>query len=141
MQTKKITKENKMKNIDFADFNSTINKNKKFRPQQAAKPIINSNLPKSKPQFTCDSFELSTTKEKKTISKKKLAVIGALMASALAVVGGVAIAKSQNVEKIKKELMGLYGNFCSQAIENCKNMGVKFAKPNLTFKKSVHAIS
>lgn len=124
-----------MENISFTDFNSNISNKKNFQTQQTTNPIINNaNSPKLKPQIESDVVELSTAKEKKQINKKKIALIGALAAGAI-VVGGIAIAKVKNTEKIKKELTALYDKIYDSMAEDTTRNGLNFEKPKLIFEK------
>ena len=123
-----------MQNINFSDYSSNIVNKNHLQAQQVATPVVNnSTAPKPKPQLEADTLELSTKKEKSSINKKKLLTFGAIAGAV--VLGGLAIAKVKNTEKIKKEITALYDEIYDSIAQDASKTNLNFEKPELVFKK------
>ena len=123
-----------MQNINFSDYSSNIVNKNHLQAQQVAAPVVNnSTAPKLKPQLEADTLELSTKKEKSSINKKKLLTFGAIAGAV--VLGGLAIAKVKNTEKIKKEITALYDEIYDSIAQDASKTNLNFEKPELVFKK------
>lgn len=123
-----------MQNINFSDYSSNIVNKNHLQAQQVATPVVNnSTAPKLKPQPEADTLELSTKKEKNSINKKKLLTFGAIAGAV--VLGGLAIAKVKNTEKIKKEITALYDEIYDSIAQDASKTNLNFEKPELVFKK------
>ena len=123
-----------MQNINFSDYSSNIVNKNHLQAQQVATPVVNNSAaPKLKPQLEADTLELSTKKEKSPINKKKLLTFGAIAGAV--VLGGLAIAKVKNTEKIKKEVTALYDEIYDSIAQDASKTNLNFEKPELVFKR------